>query len=1439
MSGMNGMNSMSNGVRSAPSLPRAVSQESLDSNEKSNYEDGTYLFVPSSEREKLLDKAPRDDEEELDSSDEESQSDRDEASLPSHLPAPMPLLSLAELGVGDMQSARIFTGERIRHVDHIPADPSETKGAPLSDPIHARKLGKWFTRRARHELAMREAIVDSTALGPPPLPDTRRTVSEEDGDNMDTRDKGERDRESAHSPNVYSVESYQSTIYEDGQYGQTPSFSDGATVVLEAPPPHDLEFDSAFESGNLDRAYRVHGRDVCLDDQVSRIMGPTSPRPESVDHEYDLVCRNDINTSGNIQWYYFSARAPEQASYPLRVRFNLTNMMKRDALYNFGMLPCVYSERRAAENLVSWKHEGEDVCYYKNWLMYTKGRKKKVKSHYSLSFTYTFSGPDTVYFAHCFPYTYTTLQRYLHAKSIDPRVSTFFRRRGLATTLAGNTCDLIVIAADSNAEGVAASRQAVVISARVHPGESNSSLMMQGVIDYLTADTPEAQILREKFIFKIVPMLNPDGVIHGNYRCSLAGSDLNRRYADANVSLHPTVYAMKNMLANTHSSRGVYLYLDLHGHSRNKNGFFYGCDVSLQSEKYLRETLNNTSQAQFNCRRLYSRVFPEILSRISNSDRGGYFSYRDSAFRVQASKGGTGRVVGWRTLKIEGSYTIELSFCGNGNNRESSIFKRVLAQEDQPLDNQSGGGTAFGGSAFGYTLPTAPKVSKSKSLEAFQDLTTVDDGALGDDEDEKKTSEADSKAASRWGGSAGSGAPVPAPAPAPSSLALLKPITADGAPDEDYMALCKSYATAKHWCFNDYLTMGHHLGAAVLKFANLDTVLEDIKQGREAEVKTEDDGPGGERDGESDVDGPSGQATDSDAGSNPPVRRPQRMKVVQTYQRGEPMLETAVYSVKAVEAACATYASDTMDEKGAEEKLNVRGKNVTESMATVVPNMRLLTEMGIRQSLGMSSNIDASRVLRNLKQAMAARMASSSGGGGGVDHADAGCYGGGGGGSGLDTMSFDASVFEELAMPDESNEDMGSDSDPSGDNLPVEEVMKMKSFNSLSNNDSGVPKARVKNTKPKRKKLVAAAKDVIRELRQGRDVSSREAVVPASVSNGLGFGRSVSATDINPASKGYVVHRKPTDSSRLDQLVRRQNGTGASSRRRASDNRLGLPRYVQSFKLDDDTPTLSVAVKNMSLGMDVAKKPPSADAGDIYTHPSPLKSPIKDPMQRGGETKTIWTSAAAPPREHCMGIPSQTSSGQGQGIIAGLKLNRKSSGSLNTSRKVLPAYGIAPIGANEQTNMANVIMSMIKEDSNRGRPTNPTQYGGQYGRGMDPFYDFPDALMTETISKSKSAPMVGLGGVMTGAGSMLDVDPSALAHMTLNDAQWGAGAPPPLHHDSPHTVRKSILRKRHSQGGPAVSVSGRVRGSLDGAEGASPTGPSLGGSDNFNFPNDH
>lgn len=66
--------------------------------------------------------------------------------------------------------------------------------------------------------------------------------------------------------------------------------------------------------------------------------------------------------------------------------------------------------------------------------------------------------------------------------------------------------------------------------ARVHPGETNSSFMMQGFLKFITSQTKDARELRNKYIFKVIPMINPDGVIAGNYRSSIGGTDLNRQY---------------------------------------------------------------------------------------------------------------------------------------------------------------------------------------------------------------------------------------------------------------------------------------------------------------------------------------------------------------------------------------------------------------------------------------------------------------------------------------------------------------------------------------------------------------------------------------------------------------------------------------------------------------------------------------------------------------------------------------------------------------------------------------------------------------------------------------------------------------------------------------------------------------------------------------------
>ena len=117
------------------------------------------------------------------------------------------------------------------------------------------------------------------------------------------------------------------------------------------------------------------------------------------------------------------------------------------------------------------------------------------------------------------------------------------------------------------------------MTGRVHPGEANSSFMIQGVIDFiLQLGCKEAQTLRELFVFKIVPMLNPDGVINGNYRCNILGVDLNRRWTNPSKLLHPTIYFSKQLAKScSQIDQSILFYCDFHGHSRKKNVFMYGC----------------------------------------------------------------------------------------------------------------------------------------------------------------------------------------------------------------------------------------------------------------------------------------------------------------------------------------------------------------------------------------------------------------------------------------------------------------------------------------------------------------------------------------------------------------------------------------------------------------------------------------------------------------------------------------------------------------------------------------------------------------------------------------------------------------------------------------------------------------------------------------------
>ena len=180
--------------------------------------------------------------------------------------------------------------------------------------------------------------------------------------------------------------------------------------------------------------------------------------------------------------------------------------------------------------------------------------------------------------------------------------------------------------------------------------------MIQGCIEFLLSDDPVAVQLRTNFVIKVIPILNPDGVIHGNYRASLMGVDLNRRWKNPSRYLHPTIYHTKSLMKFHNDlgaqfdsdSGGVVFSCDMHGHSRNMNIFMYAC--------------RNFSEDP-----LVARVPNQVIWSIPENVHHfcPIFSHKECKMAVEKDKEATARIVLFKELGLLNSYTLEATFHGS------------------------------------------------------------------------------------------------------------------------------------------------------------------------------------------------------------------------------------------------------------------------------------------------------------------------------------------------------------------------------------------------------------------------------------------------------------------------------------------------------------------------------------------------------------------------------------------------------------------------------------------------------------------------------------------------------------------------------------------------------------------------------------------------------
>ncbi|XP_029452156.1 cytosolic carboxypeptidase-like protein 5 isoform X2 [Rhinatrema bivittatum] len=402
-----------------------------------------------------------------------------------------------------------------------------------------------------------------------------------------------------------------------------------------------LLFSSKFDSGNLARVEKVQHQDGDGDaaGNGSSMSGGLLP---TLDYDFNVWTKPDCAETeyenGNRSWFYFSVRGGVPGKL---IKINIMNMNKQSKLYSQGMAPLV----KTLPVKPRWERVRDRPTY------------EMVETNFVLSFTHRLLDcrGATTYFAFCYPFSYEESQEILkglddrfadckHLSPSSPLDSLYYHRELLCQSLDGLRVDLLTI---TSCHGMIedrepqlnklfpdkstarphrfAGKRVFFLSSRVHPGETPSSYVFTGFLEFiLRLDDPRAQMLRRMFVFKLIPVLNPDGVVRGHYRTDSRGVNLNRQYLNPDFELHPAIYGAKAVL----------LYHHVHSRLRPESPDWRTFVSPLGSNVMI--STKNTNNSAENCSFAYKASLSELEKTnnlINSANSEGDFITSSEAFQ--------------------------------------------------------------------------------------------------------------------------------------------------------------------------------------------------------------------------------------------------------------------------------------------------------------------------------------------------------------------------------------------------------------------------------------------------------------------------------------------------------------------------------------------------------------------------------------------------------------------------------------------------------------------------------------------------------------------------------------------------------------------------------------------------------------------------------------
>lgn len=244
--------------------------------------------------------------------------------------------------------------------------------------------------------------------------------------------------------------------------------------------------------------------------------------------------------------------------------FRLSNVAGKDITIKLDSLAGIY---RGGLHLIYTKRTQPVYSYdQKNWQRISNVNYDS--KHHTLTFRNRFTG-NAVWVAYAHPYSYEQGQSFIESISANP----FLTVEKLGATHELREIQLLTITDPSTSD---LQKKVVFITALQHAGEYCGGYVSEGLISFLLSNDQDAALARKNTIYKIIPMMNPDGIFHGITRFNANLEDLNQEWDDdftdtLHLPVEPEVACVKKWLREWQNA-GQHIDIGLDMHSQGQEG---------------------------------------------------------------------------------------------------------------------------------------------------------------------------------------------------------------------------------------------------------------------------------------------------------------------------------------------------------------------------------------------------------------------------------------------------------------------------------------------------------------------------------------------------------------------------------------------------------------------------------------------------------------------------------------------------------------------------------------------------------------------------------------------------------------------------------------------------------------------------------------------------